>query len=205
MGATRIAAFRPGIDEQAWARQLVERQAALLARWASEDPASPRLALRATFDEPVGQLTVAGSASAVEAGDVVAVVARDPAALRAGDGVDVLAAFPETTPSWSLAATAGRDGEAPGCPFPALQQLALCWLGQGWDASGARSLGEALLTWRAADGSSLPQRVAGEVARLRLGAAGDEPELAGTLADLGVAVPYTDPVFVLDRIVEACA
>lgn len=203
MATTRTATFSTA-DTGPLVQRLLAEEGAELAAWAADPDGSPRLALRVTFDEPLGTVTVRGADQPVEAADLVVVLAVEQEAPQ------VRSAHPETTPGWSLGRDStlrqlGSGAVSTRCPFPALQQLALCWLGQDWAADGAATVQEALLAWRAADASDLPSRVQGEVSGLRAGASGDEPAVAGVLADLGMAAPYTDPVQVLDEIAVAAA
>ncbi len=202
MSATRASTFLPGLDAGRLVDDLLTASGDALQVWQADRAAPPRLALRRTAEEPVGELTLVGVDDPLEVSDLVVVV--EPRA----EGPELVAAYAESTPAWALGGDPtlrliGVQGTV--CPYPALQQLGLCWLGQGWDSDGLRGIREALVAWRTVDRSGLPGVVAEEVARLRADTAGEEPFLAGLLGDLGVAVPYTDPVTVLDAVAVACA
>ncbi len=174
--------------------------------WAAQLPAVPRWAVRTTAAEPVGALLSDPAGEPQPVADTVVVLVRGAVTGSGGRAADgrtngdgaaaygVLTAYPERTPAWQLGQgallSAGLTAGA-GCPYPELEQVALCWLGQDWDADGAAGAAAALAGWAAATPAGTRERAARESA-LALEEV-PAPGLVSLLDDLGVAAPYDDP------------
>lgn len=173
-----------------------------VAEWARDTARPRRLALRSTFAEDVGVLSEPAMLAPLPVADVVVLLELGGPDVTAGHGkVEFLAAFPEQTPGWVLAAAAvdevvvadGQSARVLGHPpYPRLEQVCLGWLGQEWAREGAADAAAAVAGWRATAGTVERAAVRAEAEDL-LGTGVDPRDLRSALRELGVALPEPEP------------
>lgn len=209
MPSTRSSSFPSALEGRVRAAAVLAEHEHDIAEWARDRQRPRRLALRSTFAEDVGVLSSPGMLL-LPVADVV-VVLELAASQPGGDGagpaprVELLAALPEATPGWAVAAAALHDVDAARrSPYPRLEQVALCWLGQDWAAGGATTAAAAVSAWAATAGDAERTAVRREAEDL-IGIGLDPRDLGGLLVELGAAVPGVSGGELLALLISAAA
>ncbi len=210
MPSSRSSSFPSEGEGRARAATVLAEHEHDIAEWARDRQRPRRLALRSTFAEDVGVISSPEMALPLPVADVVVVLelaASQPGANGAGPAprVELLAALPEATPGWTVAAAALHDAHAARrSPYPRLEQVALCWLGQDWTAGGATTAAAAVSAWAATAGDAERTAVRREAEDL-IGIGLDPRDLDGLMVELGAAVPGVSAGELLALLVSAAA